>query len=147
MTLPAWLEVLPDADGMRETDRWLIEERGVDPLELMERAGVGLAQAVRDVARDGPVAIVCGSGGNGGDGLVAARHLAAEGRRVRVLLVGDPALRRADAAANLARLSMVAEPFAPQALVDATVVVDAVLGSGATGAPRDAAAAAIAAMD
>ena len=40
---PAWLVALPDAEAMRATDRWAIEERGVPSLELMERAGAGLA--------------------------------------------------------------------------------------------------------
>jgi ADP-dependent NAD(P)H-hydrate dehydratase / NAD(P)H-hydrate epimerase len=73
--LPVWLEGLPDAERMRATDRWAIEERGIAGLELMERAGAGLAALAAEVAPDGPVAIVCGKGNNGGDGYVAARLL------------------------------------------------------------------------
>jgi NAD(P)H-hydrate repair Nnr-like enzyme with NAD(P)H-hydrate epimerase domain len=46
-TLPAWLEALPDAQTMREVDRWAIEDRGVASLELMERAGAGVVRAGR----------------------------------------------------------------------------------------------------
>ncbi|MDP9400774.1 MAG: bifunctional ADP-dependent NAD(P)H-hydrate dehydratase/NAD(P)H-hydrate epimerase, partial [Actinomycetota bacterium] len=111
MTLPGWLEPLPDAEAMRATDRWATEERGIPSLELMERAGAGLARAVRELAGDGPVVVVCGTGNNGGDGLVAARHLAGEGRELRVLLVAEPEGLRGDAAANLERLGLPALPF------------------------------------
>ena len=77
MTLEPWLVALPDAEAMRATDRWAIDELGVPSLDLMERAGAGLAALVADVAPEGPVAIVCGKGNNGGDGLVAARLLRA----------------------------------------------------------------------
>ena len=71
----AWLEPLPDAEAMRATDRWAIEERGIPSLALMERAGEGLAAVAWEVAPSGPVAVVCGKGNNGGDGLVVARLL------------------------------------------------------------------------
>ena len=61
---------------MRATDRWAIEERGIPSLELMERAGRGPRRgSSASVAPTGPVAVVCGKGNNGGDGLVAARLL------------------------------------------------------------------------
>ncbi|MCW3068105.1 MAG: carbohydrate kinase, YjeF related protein, partial [Solirubrobacterales bacterium] len=46
VTLPDWLTPLPDAEQMRAIDRWAIEERGVSGLDLMERAGAGVARAV-----------------------------------------------------------------------------------------------------
>ena len=78
--LPAWLTPLPDAEGMRAIDRWAIEQRGVPSLDLMERAGAGVARAVERLAPDGAVTVVCGKGNNGGDGLVAARLLREAGR-------------------------------------------------------------------
>ena len=75
---------LPDAEQMRATDRWAIEERGVPSLDLMERAGEGLAAVVARHAPGGRIVVVCGKGNNGGDGLVAARLLRAgrpRGRR------------------------------------------------------------------
>ena len=53
----------------------------------MERAGEGLADVVTRHAPAGRVAVVCGKGNNGGDGLVAARLLRQAGRQVDVLLV------------------------------------------------------------
>ena len=85
--LPDWLIPLPDAEAMRAIDRWAIEEQGVPGLDLMERAGAGVARAVEVHAADGPAVVVCGKGNNGGDGLVVARLLREAGwrghRRVR----------------------------------------------------------------
>src|SRR5580692_12986687 len=58
--LPPWLVPLPDAETMHVLDRWAIEERGVAGLDLMERAGAGVARAVERLAPDGPVTVVCG---------------------------------------------------------------------------------------
>ena len=102
--LPDWLEPLPDAAQMRAVDTWAIEERGVPSLDLMERAGAGLADVVAQRAPDGRIAVVCGKGNNGGDGLVAARVLRTGGREVEVLLTGVPGELSGDPAENLARL-------------------------------------------
>jgi NAD(P)H-hydrate epimerase len=147
VTLPDWLEPLPDAEAMRATDRWAIDELGIPSLQLMERAGEGLAAVVQDVAPEGPVAIVCGGGNNGGDGLVVGRLLHAAGRDVRVLLAGDAGRLQGDAAANLDRLPVPAEPFDGGRLAGAAVTVDAVLGTGTSGPPRDPVAGILAAMD
>ena len=80
--LPDWCEPLPDAATMRAIDSWAIAERGVPSLELMESAGAGVARAVEELAPDGPVAVLCGKGNNGGDGLVVARLLREAGRAV-----------------------------------------------------------------
>ncbi|TMK27234.1 MAG: hypothetical protein E6G62_00505 [Actinobacteria bacterium] len=53
---------------MRSIDRWAIEERGVPGLDLMERAGTGVARAVERLAGASPATVVCGKGNNGGDG-------------------------------------------------------------------------------
>ncbi|HEX2410817.1 MAG TPA: NAD(P)H-hydrate dehydratase [Solirubrobacteraceae bacterium] len=147
MTLPGWLEPLFDAEGMRATDRWAIEERGMPSLDLMERAGEGLAAVIARQAPGGRVAIVCGKGNNGGDGLVAARLLRQAGRAVDVLAVWPPDTLRGDAAEQLQRLP--GEPpvaFDGARLEGVSVVVDALLGTGSTGEPRGEAAEAIQAM-
>ena len=92
--LPDWLDPLYEAAEMRAVDAWAIEEQGVPSLDLMERAGVGLARVDRRGRRGrGPVRVVVGKGNNGGDGLVAARLLREDGHEVDVLAVGP--LRRA----------------------------------------------------
>jgi NAD(P)H-hydrate epimerase len=66
---------------------------------------------------------------------------------VRVLLVGEPGELRGDAAENLRRLSVGAEPFTDRALQGAALIVDAVLGTGVTGAPREPHAGVLRAME
>jgi NAD(P)H-hydrate epimerase len=144
--LPDWLDPLIGAQQMHATDRWAIDERAIPSLDLMERAGAGLALNTDSLVARGLVAIVCGKGNNGGDGLVAARLLRGLGRRVRVLLLAEPDEYAGDAAVNLARLEGEHEPFAALALDDAAVVVDAIFGTGFSGAPRDLAADAIEAL-
>ncbi len=145
---PHWLTGLPDARRMRETDRWAIEERGIASIELMERAGGGLAELVAEIAPYDPVAVVCGKGNNGGDGYVAARRLRQAGRDVRVLTTAPPEELEGDAAENARRLEGPApEPFSAGALEGATMAVDALLGTGFQGAPRGAVAEAIEALE
>ena len=144
--LPDWLDPLFDAEQMRAIDRWAIEERGIPSLDLMERAGTGLALAVDRLAPKGEIAIVCGKGNNGGDGFVAGRWLRDLGRRVRVLTLAGDDEYRGDAAQNLRRLEGAHEPFAAAALDDAAVIVDAIFGTGFDGEPRDAAGDAIEAI-
>jgi ADP-dependent NAD(P)H-hydrate dehydratase / NAD(P)H-hydrate epimerase len=145
-SLPDWLTPLPDAEAMRGVDRWAIEQQGVPSLDLMERAGVGVARAVDVHAADGAVAVVCGKGNNGGDGLVVARLLRESGREVTVVCVAPLEDFSGDAAANLERL-----PGAPpvtldegaSAIASATAIVDALLGTGFAGEPRGPVAEAI----
>ena len=147
MGLPSWLEPLPDAAQQRGLDSWAIEQLGISGVVLMERAGAGLAERC---ARQppGPIAVVCGGGNNGGDGLVAARLLREEGRETRVLLLGDPDDLRGDARTNLERLpGAPPEQFSDGGLDGAVAIVDAILGTGFSGTPREPAAAAIAAIN
>src|SRR3954447_5923690 len=104
MALPDWLDPLYEAAEMRAVDEWAIEEQGVPSLDLMERAGIGLARIVAERSRPGPVRVVIGKGNNGGDGLVVARLLREGGRVVDVLAAGDPNELKGDAKANLKRL-------------------------------------------
>jgi ADP-dependent NAD(P)H-hydrate dehydratase / NAD(P)H-hydrate epimerase len=146
--LPAWLAPLPDAEQQRATDAWAISERGIASLELMERAGAGLADEVRRRVPDGRVVVVAGKGNNGGDGLVVARLLRESGREVDVLLLAAGDALSGDARTNLERLpEPAARPFEAGARAGAAGIVDAVLGTGFTGEPREPARSAIAAIN
>jgi hydroxyethylthiazole kinase-like uncharacterized protein yjeF len=148
MSLPGWLQPLYAAAEMRATDAWAMETRGVPSLELMERAGEGLARVIAQHAPAGRIAVVCGKGNNGGDGLVAARLLRNAGRDVDVLAVWPPDTLGGDAAEQLGRLPGAAPAaFDAGRLDGAAVVVDALLGTGSTGAPRDPAGSAIEAVN
>ncbi|MBS1677590.1 MAG: NAD(P)H-hydrate dehydratase [Actinobacteria bacterium] len=170
--MEAWLRGLYDAEGMRSVDRWAIDERGVDSLELMENAGRAVAEAVARLVPQGPVRVVCGKGNNAGDGLVAARLLREMGFDAEVLLLWPAGELSEDAGANLKRLEdaprgVRSSPADVQKtanagggdgvfavggdvvrrLVGSGAVVDAIFGTGFSGAPREPAVAAIAAMN
>jgi len=148
VSLPDWLDPLYEADEMRAVDSWAIEEQGVPSLDLMERAGAGLARVTAAAAHDGPIRVVVGKGNNGGDGLVAARLLRQEGREADVLAAAPLDELRGDARANLDRLAGEApRPFEAEGLEGSGAVVDALLGTGFEGEPREPVAGAIAAIN
>ena len=114
----------------------------------MERAGEGLARVCAELAPAGRVAVVCGRGNNGGDGLVTARLLRDHGREVAVLMLADRAEIQGDAKLDLERLPGPEPiPFDPEALDGAALIVDAILGTGFSGTPREPAAGAIVAIN
>jgi ADP-dependent NAD(P)H-hydrate dehydratase / NAD(P)H-hydrate epimerase len=132
-----WLTPLYDADGMRAVDRWAIEEMGIPSLDLMEAAGAAVAEAVAEVALDGPVRVLCGKGNNAGDGLVAARRLSEMGYEVEALLLWPAEELSGDAAANLERFAaeQVDGGLAAR-LAGSGAVIDAIFGTGFAGEAR-----------
>ncbi len=125
---------------------------GVSTLQLMEIAGWQVARcAWRHLGHPAGVGVVAGYGNNGGDGLVAARHLATWGCAVRVLVLGDDArvigvVRDHVTAARACGVDVVVgpDPAAVRRVVDgAGLVIDALLGTGLRSAPRDPQASAI----
>jgi ADP-dependent NAD(P)H-hydrate dehydratase / NAD(P)H-hydrate epimerase len=143
-----WLRLLYDAEGMRGVDRWAIEEQGTPSLELMEAAGSAVAEVVAELTPHGPVRVVCGKGNNGGDGFVAARRLAEMGFEVEALLLWPGDELRGDAEVNFKRFDgeLVEGDIAPR-LAGSGAVIDAIFGTGFSGAPREPAASAIAAIN
>jgi len=136
-----------DRHFSRLVDRRAVEEYGMSSLVLMENAGRGVADRLQAAGISGTVAICCGGGNNGGDGLVLARHLDLRGVAVKVLLLADPGGLKGDPAANyrpLSRsgvaISVYGKQFEPAQmeaeLAGAEWVVDALLGTGARGEPR-----------
>lgn len=121
-------ELLTNAE-MGACDRLTIES-GTPGIALMENAGRAVADAVARRPLGTLVAIVAGPGNNGGDGFVAARILRERGYRVRVLMVGDRARLKGDAAEAARRLPAPIEPAEPSALAGAGVIVDALFGAG-----------------
>ena len=148
MSLPGWLAPLYDAPRMRAIDAWAIGRQGVPSIELMERAGAGLADAVASMAAEsGRIVVIAGKGNNAGDGFVAARALRSAGRVVDVLAAGGLSGFSGDAATNLERLGGAAPlPLEHGIAADAVLVIDALLGTGASGAPRGEILAAIEAI-
>jgi|tagenome__1003787_1003787.scaffolds.fasta_scaffold20953071_3 hydroxyethylthiazole kinase-like uncharacterized protein yjeF len=105
---------------------------GVPTRTLMENAGCAVAHAVVARHRRGRAVVLCGPGNNGGDGFVAARHLAAFGWEVAVALLGERETLKGDAAEMAKRWDGDVTSPAPEALNRATVVVDALFGAGLT---------------
>jgi hydroxyethylthiazole kinase-like uncharacterized protein yjeF len=125
---------------MREVDRRTIEG-GIPGLVLMENAGQSVVAFIEE--QFAPLGahhavVFCGKGNNGGDGLVVARELLARGklRALDVVLIAAPEELRGDAAANCRKFEAsggrVHREVTP-AMRDATIIVDALLGTGLKG--------------
>lgn len=142
--------LLLTAAEMRLLDRATIEGGGTPGEVLMERAGGGVVLGMHK--RYGSplgmrILVACGTGNNGGDGFVAARYLALHGAEVHVVVAGDLGKIRGDALTHLERMrrvglavTAIASEAELQRLVDTRdqwdFAVDALLGTGARGAPE-----------
>ena len=117
---------------------------GQDLAQLMERAGAAIAREAQRMAPEGTVLVVCGPGNNGGDGYVAARLLVEAGRTVllwAVLKPSSPLCERQAKALPAAVKRVTAPPADKPALI-----IDAVLGAGSRGKPREPIAGALLAL-
>lgn len=149
MNLPAL-----STEQMREVDRLMVEQFGIQLLQMMENAGRNLAQLAgrllasdeeEDALLDRPIVVLAGRGNNGGGGLVAARHLLNWGAWVQIVLTHPP-----EALPNgmmKRQLSILQKMHAPLAwaeegweLPPADLVIDALIGYGLSGEPRGRAA-------
>ena len=172
-TGPRSVPVLIGADEMARIDE-AAQRLGLTEDALMESAGAAVTEVVhaeigrlsgRVAGSGGPLArpplvvVLCGPGNNGGDGFVVARRLAATGRRVACVLVGDAsriahgaaghawAVLQAMAAAGSLEVFVAPTPDLllrlRERIAEATVIVDALLGSGASGPLREPIATAV----
>lgn len=114
---------------MGDADR-AAEASGVDGFALMEAAGSAVAVAVGARWPMRPVTVLCGPGKNGGDGFVAARHLAAAGWPVKLALLGSRDKLGGEAARAASLWKGPLAPFSSESLEDAGIVIDAVFGAG-----------------
>jgi len=140
-------QALYSAESVRNLDRYLIDEQGVDGFELMQAAA---RSAFRQLLRRWPqcrqVLVLCGAGNNGGDGYLLATCALRHGLGATCLVLTDPAKLQGDARkawqrANEQKISMVTAAQLADAeltglLEQADVTVDAMLGTGLNGAPR-----------
>ena len=134
---------------VREVDAVAIDEYSLPGIVLMENAGRNASEAIVrlfDSISDQNVVVLVGPGNNGGDGLVIARYLELAGAKVRVVLASPAQRFRGDSLTNLEIINRsginqvcLAGAVAVQwqnALLSATCVIDAILGTGATDAAR-----------
>ena len=117
---------------------------GQDLAVLMERAGLAIARETQRLAPVGVVLVVCGPGNNGGDGYVAARVLHAAGREVLLWPVLKPVSPLCERQAKALPVGVQRVTSVPPE--KPAVIVDAILGAGARGKPREPIAAAILAL-
>jgi len=145
--------VLMTKDEIRAVDSWAINTLGVPGVVLMENAGRSCAELIKDKLKDiaGPkVCIFCGTGNNGGDGYVIARHLSNSGFEVVVVICGNREKVKGDAKINLDILVRLGRPIEQLNLsdgdvpaqvktfaADADMVVDGLFGTGLSGQLSD----------
>jgi ADP-dependent NAD(P)H-hydrate dehydratase / NAD(P)H-hydrate epimerase len=152
------MRTIVSAKEMRWCDEVTIRKHGIPGLQLMEKAGRGVAEIA--TSEFGPVdgkhiLVVCGKGNNGGDGFVAARYLVNGGAHVTVLLLAPPGSVHSDAKANFDLLDQFGQPtngtltvkrFSPaviKKLPRQDLIVDAIFGTGFTGEVREPIAGAV----
>lgn len=129
---------------VRSIDRRAIDEFGMSGLVLMENAGRGCGEVLLRLGVHGRVVIACGKGNNAGDGFVIARHLDRRKIPVQIVLFADPAELAGDALANYNIASLAGIPIrvcqhgkdVEPLLAGMEWIIDALLGTGASGPPR-----------
>jgi hydroxyethylthiazole kinase-like uncharacterized protein yjeF len=158
--VPEILEMSDNSPGIRITtqtarklDSWAIEQLKVPSLLLMENAARNCADQIWHHYQPRSALIVCGTGNNGGDGLAIARHLLVRGSQPAVLLIGDETRMTPDARVNLEIARSLGIDIKTPGAADChrtleeicvqpqpvrpLVIVDAMLGTGATGPLRE----------
>lgn len=128
-----------DASEMLEVDRIAIEETGPNLYQMMENAGRSLAMEAREMLGEGwvsaPIVVLAGTGGNGGGGITAGRHLQNHGGEVAVVVTDVGRLGEVPAQQlEIYRHSEGVVVDSPPAGV--SLVIDALVGYSLRGAPR-----------
>jgi NAD(P)H-hydrate epimerase len=139
---PSGVEVpAVDTAQMREVDRIAIEETGPNLFQMMENAGRNLAQlaihVLSDRWQDATILVLSGSGGNGGGGICAARHLANRNARVTLCLADPSNLQGVPAFQRTILKSTSAREISFDRIQDEhpDLVLDALIGYGLQSAP------------
>lgn len=138
------------AEQVRDFDRWAINECKIPPIVLMENAGKNFTEIFLQQlapAHNSKILVLCGTGNNGGDGFVIARHLINKDFDVRILLYGDMVKISADAQINLNIIQNLGAEVIEysksqkQDIVNlvnqSDFLIDAILGTGFSGDLRD----------
>ena len=126
------MRYIPDARQMKNADLYTIEKINIPSLELMERAAVSCIDVMKENNLDmSHVCIICGSGNNGGDGFAIARLLVQEGKKVTVVMAGNPEKATSETIYQMNLLketsAFVTNEFKPS---DYSMIVDAIFGVG-----------------
>ncbi len=146
-TTQSLTESLFTADGVQALDRFLIEDQGVDGYGLMQKAArAAFRQLLRHWPAPASVVVLCGPGNNGGDGYLVAANGQRQGLAVECVAVSDPGQLSGDArrawqdttsvGVSVRRWDQLSTEEQVALFANSTVVVDAMLGTGAHGALR-----------
>ncbi|MDD4178935.1 MAG: NAD(P)H-hydrate epimerase [Candidatus Margulisbacteria bacterium] len=121
-------------------DEFAQEKLGIPSIVLMENAGRGVAEVVSNAIRvtsNAYVVVVCGTGNNGGDGFVAARHLLNAGVKVKVFVIGTKTKLKNDPKTNLNILLKIGQKIKwvktvkdLQGIERSSLIIDAIFGIG-----------------
>lgn len=135
--------IVTTAEESRSLDRSVIEKYGLPEDVLMENAGASVVRLTEDAIRwaGASVTILCGTGNNGGDGMVTARYAAEAGAGVLILLMGNPAHMGQSAQHFRKAAEVMGIPVIPVSRADeaipylekASIIVDALVGTGMKG--------------
>lgn len=143
---------LPDAlfsaDAVRQIDRYVIDHQGIDGFELMQSAAHAAFRClVRYWPKCGSVLVLCGAGNNGGDGYLVAASARRHGLDVRCVAVAPTGKLSGDArkawqkaladGVDVLDLEALSDSSLDDLFSDAGLIVDAMLGTGVSGAPRE----------
>lgn len=145
------MDIYVSALDMQKIDRTAIEDFGVTSISLMENAGKGVADVVLKMLKDKDskrVAVFCGKGNNGGDGLVAARYLINKDVDVDVYLLAKKEELKNDPVTNLNILKKLTKSIYTMCdlesferikkdLKDTGVIIDAIFGTGLASAVKE----------
>lgn len=145
--------VVMTRDQVRAFDAWAITTLGIPGVVLMENAGRSCAELIKDKLAGivkSKVCIFCGTGNNGGDGYVIARHLLNNGTKVTVVICGERGKIKGDAKINLDILERLGQPIEHLNISDADIIdkvrafangadmlVDSLFGTGLRGQLSD----------
>ena len=140
---------LVTSESMRAIDREAIDKHKIPSLDLMEKAGQGIAERllthnIIDPSTDNKIAVICGKGNNGGDGFVVARYLHDAGVNVCLYFIGPAKALSKDASVNYNRAVKSGVPLTEikkvadlEDIRNCTHIIDAIFGTGFKGSPRN----------
>lgn len=132
-------EIVMTRQEVRDFDRWAIEILKIPGVVLMENAGKNFTHIFLEKIKPSPgakIVIICGTGNNGGDGFVIARHLANQGFDARIVIYGETEKISGDARINYEIVKNMNLPIGKVDLSRSDIIIDAILGTGFTGVLR-----------
>ncbi len=127
------------SQDVKKIDKYAVEKLGIPEEILMENAGIGILKNINENLDD--ISIVCGSGNNGGDGLVLARHLLSRGSNIKVYIIGNENKLNSSVRLNYDILKNLKAdisflegkkdfPFFKNNIKDSNLIVDCIFGIG-----------------